>query len=60
MPDDHQLTVDDAHSACQFAIEEAVANERSIIAEMLKDLEKRVWYGFAQKDMQALRGRMGL
>lgn len=47
-------------SAIEFATEEAVANERSIIAEMLKELEGHFWYPMAKKDMAKIRDRVGL
>lgn len=47
-------------SAIKFATEEAIANERSIIAEMLKKLEGHFWYPMAKDDMAKIRDRVGL
>lgn len=53
-------TEKDASSAVQFAMEEAVATERSVIAEMLQKLEGHFWYSMAKNDLKELRERVGL
>lgn len=50
----------DATAAVQFAMEEAVATERSVIAEMLKKLEGHFWHPMAVDDLKELRERVGL
>ena len=54
------ITEKDAAEACQFAIEEAVAQERAKIAEIIKSMEGHFWYPMAEKNLKELRERVGL
>ncbi len=47
-------------AVCERVKNEAIASERAAFALLLADLEGRVWYNFASKDLAAIRERAGL
>ena len=60
MTENETAGLKDCSAAIQFAMEEAVANERATIAAMLKKLEGCFWYPMAAPSLKEIRERVGL